>query len=353
MNIQQNIPLKDYTTFKIGGEAKYFVVVKDIEDLKQAVSFAKQNSLPVFVLGGGSNLLVSDKGVNGLVIKMEITDGNRVTAKRSGVSNPVSGSNFVQVTAGAGETWDNLVAQTVEKGLSGLENLSGIPGTVGAGVVGNIGAYGTEIKDVVDWVEIFDIEKGKVKKITNKECNFSYRDSIFKKEKNWIVVRVAFSLFFVIASAKRVAIQALVCEANSLKEKRKEILKTRESKLPDWKKIGTAGSFFKNPTVNQKQLNNLLKKYPELPGYLVPHGALRSGVPGTQMYKIPLAYILDKILNLKGHKEGGVGLYKNQPLVLVSHKNATAKEIKTLAQKIQSQVKQKTDLDIDFEVVVW
>ena len=184
--MQQNISLADFCTFKTGGLAKYFVVVKNIEGLKQAVNFATQNSLPVFVLGCGSNLLISDEGVYGLIIKIEM----------KGIEFEELNTNTVQVSAGAGEIWDELVEKCVEKGLYGLENLSLVPGTVGASVVQNIEAYGGRVQDVVDWVEVFDIKTNEIKKIPKENCEFGYKDSIFKKEsgENLVVVRVGFSL---------------------------------------------------------------------------------------------------------------------------------------------------------------
>ncbi|MBU1557983.1 UDP-N-acetylmuramate dehydrogenase [Patescibacteria group bacterium] len=350
MKIQKNISLKEYTTFKVGGEAKYFAVINGIEDLKQAVNFAKQNSLPVFVLGGGSNLLISDEGVDGLVLKMEIK-GTDFASQNPSSQAERDNSGIVQVTAGAGEIWDNLVEKCVEKGLSGLENLSLIPGTVGASAVQNIGAYGIEACDVINWVEVFDIKTGEIKKLTGVFCKFNYRDSIFKKEegKDLIVTRVAYNLqkegelkmdykdiqeYFDKHNFKK--------EQATLKQLRNAIIEIRKSKLPNCEKVGTAGSYFKNPTIAKKQLDKLLQKYPELPHY-------ESG----QQFKIPLAYVLDKILGLKGFKEGCAGLYENQPLVLVNYGKSDCKNIKNLAQKIQKEVKDKTGLDIDSEVVEW
>ena len=186
MKILENIELAQYTTFKVGGRARYFCVVKDEVELKEAIAFARDKfardkNEKVFVIGGGSNILVSDEGFSGLVIKME-TNGVRFAG------------DFV--TAAAGESWDGLVEKTVEKGLWGLENLSAIPGTVGAAPVGNIGAYGTEVKDTIESVRAVNRETGAAKTFTNTECCFSYRHSFFKTEegKKWIVTSVAFRL---------------------------------------------------------------------------------------------------------------------------------------------------------------
>ncbi len=288
MKIQQNISLSNFCTFRTGGCAKYFVVVSGVEGLKQAIDFSQKNQLPVFVLGGGSNLLISDEGVDGLVIKMEIKgiefESSLRGAKRR--SNPelsicgkimdgglsscseaeggaTSGSNFgekiqnIQTISSAGENWDDFVALCVEKGLCGIENLSYIPGTVGASAVQNIGAYGVEVKDIIDWVEVFDIGTREIKKITGKACDFGYRDSIFKKPegKNFIVIRVAYNLqkfekrTIKLKTDYKDIQEYFSCEKDgdrlrlspSRQQLRQAIIKIRQNKLPDWKKIGTAG----------------------------------------------------------------------------------------------------------------
>jgi UDP-N-acetylmuramate dehydrogenase len=170
VTISENFPLKGLTTFKIGGPAQFFVAVKNIDELTKAVQFAKSKRVPIFVLGGGSNVLISDTGVAGLVIKMEI----------KGIEIKEDESNIKTVIAGAGENWDGFVAFAVEHGLYGLENLSLIPGTVGAAPIQNIGAYGAEVRHSISWVEVFDQGTLELKKLTNEECAFSYRDSIFK-----------------------------------------------------------------------------------------------------------------------------------------------------------------------------
>jgi len=387
MKIQENILLKDFTTFKVGGRAKYFAVVKSIDDLKQAVGFAKRNQLPVFVLGDGSNLLVSDEGVDGLVLKMEI-NGISIFQKNDFLNNTknykLKTKNY-SVIAGAGETWDELVEKCVEKGFYGLENLSFIPGTVGASVVQNIGAYGVEVKDVVSWVEVFDIETGEIKKLSNKDCGFGYRDSVFKKPegKNLVVIRVAYNLQkngklnldykdiqdYIVSSSLRdfpepnfSTAQRVEPLKNSAQENRGNpvsalnpkklreiIIQIRRNKLPDWKKVGTAGSFFKNPIITKEQLEKILEKYPNLPNFK--QKISKSGF--YKFYKISLAYVLDKILGLKGLEENGVGLYENQPLVIVNKGKAKTEDIKNFAQKIQKRVKDELGIIIEFEVVEW
>ncbi|MBU4480036.1 FAD-binding protein [Patescibacteria group bacterium] len=415
MKIQQNILLSNFCTFKTGGCAKYFVAVKNIDELKQAVDFAEQNQLPVFVLGGGSNLLISDEGVNGLVIKMEMKGIefnpslrarhhflNSQKAKlfanlKSGVGrrNPAM-SETIQVTAFAGEIWDDFVEKCVEKNLYGLENLSGVPGTVGASAIQNIGAYGVEAKEVIDWVEVFDIETGETKKLKKNECQFGYRDSIFKKTegKNLIVIRVVYKLqnfqqgvtqlktdykdiqewvsthsslrdFLEpdFSTAQRVEPLKSLAQENrgnpasflTPKQLREIIIQIRKNKLPDLKQFGTAGSFFKNPVITKKQLEKILQQYPNLPYF--PHNQKKwapdTHISNPQLFKISLAFILDKILGLKGFKEGETGVFEKHSLIIVNHGNATSTEIKNLAQKITKDIKQKTGLDIDNEVVLW
>ena len=186
MIIQENISLSNFTTFRTGGAARYFVKVKSVEDLKKAVCFAKEKKQPFFVLGKGANMLVSDDNYHGVVIKMEI-GGIECEKRKNGV---------VRVTAGAGIDWDSFVRITVKNGYQGLENLSYIPGTVGASAVGNIGAYGVEAKDFISSVHAFNTDSMKIEKFSKKKCEFKYRESFFKtkKGKKYIVIKVFFDL---------------------------------------------------------------------------------------------------------------------------------------------------------------
>ena len=185
LKIQENISLKEYTTFKVGGKARYFVKVKNLNDLNEAINFVKEKNLIYFVLGGGANILLSDSGFNGLVIKNEIL-GREIEEIEGGVL----------LTVGGGENWDELVKFSVDNNLYGLENLSGIPGTVGGMVVQNAGAYGVETKDLIYSVEVFNTETAFVEKFDNRQSCFSYRSSFFKNTsgKKYIIISATFLL---------------------------------------------------------------------------------------------------------------------------------------------------------------
>lgn len=296
--IQENVSLKEYTTFKTGGTARFFCEVNSIDELKQALTLHKK----FFILGGGSNILMGD--YDGLIIKMNIDN--------------------------AGRNWDDFVAENIAKGNYGLENLSYIPGTVGAAPVQNIGAYGVEVGDRIEKVHTLNAETLKERIFTKEECEFSYRNSIFKKQKEWIITHVEFNFTD--------KINTLYKGLENLKtpqEIRDTVIKIRKEKLPDWHVLGTAGSFFKNPIV---PINSV--KYPDLPKY--PYSDTHE--------KISLAWILDNVCGLKDFRIGNVGTYKNQALVIVNYGGATAKEVDEFAKKIEGVVLEKTGLVIEREV---
>ncbi len=336
LKILENILLKDYTTFHIGGPARYFVSVKDTKELKEAIRFAKQKNIKFMILGGGSNILVSDQGFDGLAIKNEIkkkeitTDGLAVF--------------------GSGENWDEAVSFAVSQGLGGLENLSGIPGTVGATPVQNVGAYGTEVKDTISYVNTLDSETLEEKTFTNAECQFGYRTSIFKKPeyKKYFITEVAFALkkdaplnleykdvknYFTAHSELTPNLQTV----------RSAVLEIRSGKFPNVKDFGLAGSFFKNPIVTVEKYQELLKNYPNVPNFPA----------GEGLVKVPLAWILDNVCQLKGYKTGNVGLYEKQPIVLTNYGGASCWEVQALSNYVKAQVKAKTGIEVEEEVEIW
>jgi len=331
MQIQKKILLASYTTFKIGGEAKYFGVVKNIEDLKEGVNFAKENLLPIFILGGGSNILISDEGFDGLVLKMENKD----------LVIGLSYDGFMKVGVGAGMLLDDLIYKMAKRNLWGLENLSWIPGTVGAGVVQNCGAFGVELCNIVDWVEVFDTETGETKKLMNEECGFGYRNSIFKKKSNWVIIQIGLKLNE--KESSNFSYNGLEDFENNenltVKNVRKKIIELREKNTPWVDRLGSAGCFFKNPIITKDELEKLKEKFPEIPVF-----------EEVGKNKISAGWLLDE-LGWKGVFEGEVGVYDKHALILVNKGKGTCEEIKNLAQKIEDDVFEKTSLRLEKEVV--
>lgn len=343
MTIKENIKLAPYTTFKIGGLARFFCAVANEGELVEAVKFAKGKDLDFFVLGGGSNILVSDDGFDGLVIKNEIKGIER---KAKSGSSAVGDDAEVILTVGAGEDWEGLVKKTVEDGLYGLENLSLIPGTVGAAPVQNIGAYGVDASMTIRSVRALDTETMRIIELPAEKCEFSYRNSLFKREKGrYAITAVTFAL---LKNGKvnieyrevREYFSERKISNPSLAEVRDAIIEIRKNKLPDWKHWGTAGSFFKNPVVSKESFAELKKKYPELPGYPEPG----DGV------KVSLGWILDKVCDAKGFVMGNAGTYEKQSLVIIAKPGATAVEVVNLANELMRRVKEKTGIAIEGEV---
>lgn len=336
MEVQQNVSLKNHTTFKTGGLARLFYIVQSKEDLINAISFAKREKIDFYVLGEGSNLLVSENGFDGLVIKMN----------NLGVDFKEDGDHaYAHVMAGV--NWDFFVQQAVGRSFYGAENLSLIPGTVGASPVQNIGAYGAEVMDVIESVEVFNTHTEKFELLSNQQCEFGYRDSIFKREvgKKYIVFSVNFLL------SKK---QNLKLEYKDIKEyfddNRKEItiesvreaiIKIRRSKLPDLEKFGTAGSFFKNPLVERELVESIQKDFPLVPIY---------NTENSNYVKTSAAFLIDKVACMKGLRVKDVGTFENQALVITNFGSATGEEVLTFAKQIQKQVHEKTSIWLEMEV---
>lgn len=332
MKIINNVSMSEHTSFRTGGMASFFVEVYSTDDLKEVIARAETEQLPYVVLGEGTNVLISDENFEGYVIRPLFM----------GIDLAENG----EVIAGAGEHWDDLVAFAVTRNLSGLETMSFIPGSVGAAPVQNIGAYGSELKDVIDWVEVFDPKINSTRIISKAECRLDYRDSLFKSKdgKNLIITRVAVKL--VLGGKPNISYKDLATHfsdfktAPTLGQVREAVIKIRQNKLPNVKEVGTAGSFFKNPIVSESKYLELAERFTEIPSFPV----------GTNQRKIPLAWVLDKVCGLNGYREGNVGLFMTQPLVLVNYGGATTDDIKKFAEKISKTVKEKIDLEIMWEV---
>ncbi len=372
--IKEHISLAPYTTFRIGGPARFFARAKSVDDIRTALSFARERSLPFFVLGGGSNILIDDAGFNGIVIKIEIPGVEQEKDTVAAGADPhtklhvakggISGEQLkgiqttgldtflpakslqnhdVQLSVGAGESWDALAAYAVRRGLFGIENLSGIPGSAGAAPVQNIGAYGAELQDSLLRVEVLDAESGELKNFSRDECGFGYRTSLFKKNPGrFIITRITLGLSHSGVpdiSYRDLAERFAGHPAPSLAEVREAVLAIRARKFPDLSKEGTAGSFFLNPVVSKDTADGLAKRFPGLPVF----GAA-GGV------KISLAYVLDRGLNLKGLSHGGARLYEKQPLVVVARRGASAAEVRALAEEVRARVREAAGIELAPEV---
>ncbi|HVU35023.1 MAG TPA: UDP-N-acetylmuramate dehydrogenase [Opitutaceae bacterium] len=334
MIFAENVPLAAHTTFRLGGPARYFVQAVSASEVAEALAFARARRLPHFILGGGSNLLVADRGFPGVVIKM--ASSGMVWERQEG---------DVLVTAAAGTSWDELVAETVARGAWGLENLSAIPGTVGAAPVQNIGAYGAEISHCLERVVAVDADTGREHALDSRACGFGYRQSVFKTPaaRNLVILSVTFRLSP--TPRPNLAYKDLrdFFGAHATPDQgaiRQAVIQIRAAKFPDLSLTGTAGSFWKNPIVPLEQISALEAKYPDLPSY--PAGA------GAR--KIPLAWILDHVCELKGWSRGAVGLFHRQPLVLVAEQGATADDVRTFSAEVAATVKARTGIVIEPEV---
>lgn len=333
--VREQVPLHQYTTLRVGGQARYFVEVNNLEELEKAVRFAKQTALPFLILGGGSNLLISDQGYNGVVIFNCL----------KGINYIENEDDSVTMICQAGEMLDDVIADTVSRGYWGLENLSSIPGTVGATPVQNVGAYGVEVADLIVGVETYDTTNEQCRKLTNSECGFGYRDSFFKSDlgKKQIITAVHFRLNKKPNPKINYADLQKFFSANffpTQSEIRNAIVNIRSEKFPNWKEVGTAGSFFKNPIIANEQSKTLLNRYPQLPVYKFDEANI----------KISLGYVLDKILNLKGFRRGEVGLFASQALVLVNYGNKNSEEIKKFSEWVIKKVYAETGIMISPEV---
>tara|TARA_R110000868_G_scaffold410693_6_gene699905 strand:+ start:32338 stop:33315 length:978 start_codon:yes stop_codon:yes gene_type:complete len=319
----------------VKANAHFFVEINSLEQLKEALQFANSENIPVFILGGGSNILFIED-FSGLVILNRIR-GMKVISENE---------NDISIKFGAGENWHESVLYCVEKGYGGIENLSLIPGTVGAAPIQNIGAYGVELKDVFVSLEAFLIDKGSTKIFSQSECKFGYRDSIFKKELKGNAIIISVTLKLDKKPSPNVEYVSLKEKLNkkgvtdpSIKEVSNAVIEVRQSKLPDPKEIGNTGSFFKNPIISVYQFDELKSQYPNLPSYPV----------SERQVKVPAGWLIE-VAGWKGKRTGDAGVHSKQALVLVNYGSASGKEIWALAEEVIESVHQKFDIRLTPEV---
>ncbi len=334
MVISNNFSLKNYNTFGIEAKAEEFVAVHSVADLKNIL---KQNqSKKKFILGGGSNMLLT-KNIEALVIHIDLK-GKKIIKEDS---------DFVWVESQAGENWHQFVLWTINQNFGGLENMSLIPGNVGTTPVQNIGAYGTEIKDTFVSCEAMNIENQEIKTFTKEECNFGYRESIFKNDvkDQYIITSVIFKLTkqHHKINTSYGDITGELANNNianpTLKDVSNAVIAIRKSKLPDPAELGNSGSFFKNPILLKTDFEKIHQKFPEMRFF---------DISETEV-KVPAGWLIEQS-GLKGKRFGDAGIHKNQALVLVNYGNATGQEILEVSKKVQETVFETFGIHIEAEV---
>lgn len=338
MNIHRNVDLKSYNTFGLEVKATELATISSEEELRNMVLSGKLRASHWMILGGGSNLLFTGD-FDGLMLSMNIR-GRKVVEESA---------DELVLEGGAGENWHELVLHCVEMGWGGIENLSLIPGRLGAAPIQNIGAYGVELKDVFVYLDAMDLETSEVKRFQAEDCQFGYRDSVFKRElKGKIaILRVALRLrkhnhqIQVSYGAITQELAAMHVSSPTIADVSTAVMAIRRSKLPDPAEIGNSGSFFKNPEVPTAFFEELKARFPELPGYVIKE----------EITKIPAAWLIDRA-GWKGKRFGNYGVHDKQALVLVNHGGAKGSDIFELSGKIMASVKEIYGVELEREVNV-
>lgn len=334
--IKRNKSLQEYNTFGVEVFADYFAEIATIDELREALKFAKENGLELLVLGGGSNILLT-RDFNGLVIKLNL----------KGIKEQQISEDQILVSAGAGENWHQFVQYCLEKDYGGLENLSLIPGNVGTSPMQNIGAYGTEIKDYFDHCQVLNVSSGEIEIFNNQQCRFGYRDSIFKQEGKgkYIILEVTFKLTLKNHSIKtdygaiKAELDSLGFNNPTIQQVAQAVINIRKSKLPDPAVIGNAGSFFKNPVISLEQFTKVQQKFPNIPNY-----------PAENQVKVPAGWLIEQC-GWKGKQIGNVASHELQALVIVNKTGlATGKEIFDFSTMIIDSVIEKFGITLEREV---
>ena len=335
MEIQNNHSLKPYNTFGIDVSAKYFVEAETVDEIISALEFVRENQLPLMLFSGGSNMLLTHD-FDGLVLKLNL----------KGIELVAEDDDFVEVKVKSGENWHEFVQWTLQQDFGGLENLSLIPGNAGTAPIQNIGAYGVEVKDTMTELSALEISSGNIRKFTNSECKFGYRESVFKSElKNqFIIVDVTFKLtktnhqLHTEYGAIRSELDKLHILNPSIRDVSKAVINIRQSKLPDPKDIGNSGSFFKNPVISKSEFEKIREKHPEISAY-----------PSGDEFKVAAGWLIENA-GWKGKRFGDAGVHEKQALVLVNYGNATGQEIYDLSQRIVDDIFEKFGIRLEREV---
>jgi UDP-N-acetylmuramate dehydrogenase len=335
MDVHTNIPLKNYTTMHLGGNARFMTDVHSPEEAAEACRNAYKQSIPIFILGGGSNLIVSDAGFPGIVIR------NRIPGFEVIGDDP----SHTTIKVGAGEQWDNVVKRTVDMNLSGIEALSSIPGTAGAAPVQNIGAYGQEIAETLVSLEAYDIENDAFVTLQNTDCGFSYRHSIFRGDASgrYLIISITLQLYkaapqppFYKAVQEYLDSHAITIFTPQVI--RDTVMAIRADKLPDPKVLPNAGSFFKNAIIEDWQLTDLRAKYPDIPTYDMPDGR----------FKVPTGWLIEQT-GLKGKTLHGMKVHDKNALVLINESAQNYADLAAAREEIIGAVRDQFRIGIEQE----
>ena len=336
--VERDVPLAPRTTFRVGGTADLFFAVRNERELERAVRFARERELAIAVLGGGSNVLISDAGIRGLVVQIALRGKEFRLESRGTVASRVA----------AGEVWDEFVSEAVKRGFWGIENLSGIPGLVGATPIQNVGAYGAEVGSRIISVEAFDIERMRPRVFDPAECAFRYRDSFFKtpEGKRFIITAVTYRLES--EGAPDISYRdtseyfTKTGITPTLVSVREAVLAIRRAKFPDLDHVGTAGSFFKNPVISAERHGELERAYPSMPAY--PNGA--------GFVKVPAAWLIEHVAKMRGERAGDVGSSMHHALAIVNYGSARASEVLAFAARIKDAISRATGIELEREVQI-
>ena len=335
MDVMTNISLKQYTTMKLGGETRYMATADSASDVVSLYRNARKENLPIFVLGGGSNVITHDEVFEGIVLLNKIK-GFEVISETDETTD---------VKIGAGEVWDEVVEKAIGLGLQGIEAMSGIPGTAGAAPVQNVGAYGQEIADTLISLEAYDSKTDTIVTISADECDFSYRNSIFRdKEKGrYCILNITLRLNKADPKPPYYASLQKYIDENDIREVnlsviRVAVLNIRSEKLPDPAELPSAGSFFKNALVEKWKLEELQKEYSDIPNYAMSDGR----------YKIPTGWLIDKA-GLRGYRSHGMRVYEKNALVLVNDSATGYDDLAAIREEIVQIVFDKFGIKIEQE----
>jgi UDP-N-acetylmuramate dehydrogenase len=335
MEIHTNIPLKNYTTMRLGGNARFMTDVHTPDEVASIYHNAKTQQLPIFVLGGGSNIIVRDEGFPGIVIR------NRI----SGFSIVAEDSQSTTVRIGAGELWDEVVRRTVDMNLSGIEAMSAIPGTAGAAPVQNVGAYGQEIADTLLSLEAYDSQTDTLVVLQSSDCGFSYRHSIFrgKQAGRYVITAITIRLYKAAPQPPFYAALQSYFDAHDTtlftpQVIRDAVIDIRANKLPDPKQLPNTGSFFKNAIIEDWQLSDLKATYPDMPTYDMPDGRI----------KVPTGWLIEQA-GLKGQTLHGMRIHDKNALVLINESAASYGDLALARDEIIGAVRDQFHIMIEQE----